>query len=132
MIELGRRDYAGMVEVQERLAADRLAGSIGDLLSAARNIRPPTPGPLPGNRRTRFHEAGWCRERGIEVSRTPRGGRSPTTARASWDAYPGSSTCGGWEQPAGADRVDVARFVASLPKARWPTASGAGKPGGPD
>ncbi|HNC06177.1 MAG TPA: hypothetical protein PLS38_07740, partial [Solirubrobacterales bacterium] len=72
VIELGRRDYAGMVEVQERLAADRLAGSIGDLLLLLEH--PPT---YTLGRRSEpsdlLHGAGWYRERGIEVSRTPRG-----------------------------------------------------------
>ena len=113
VIELGRRDYAGMVEVQERLAADRLAGSIGDLLLLLEH--PPT---YTLGRRSEpsdlLHGAGWYRERGIEVSRTPRGGKVTYHGPGQLIAYPIVDLRGVGEQPAGADRVDVARFVASL------------------
>jgi lipoyl(octanoyl) transferase len=113
VIELGRREYAEMVTVQERLAADRLEGSIGDLLLLLEH--PPT---YTLGRRSEpadlLHEAEWYRQRGIAICETPRGGKVTFHGPGQLVAYPIVDLRGVGVQPAGAERVDVAGFVAGL------------------
>jgi lipoyl(octanoyl) transferase len=129
VIELGRRDYAEMVTVQERLAAARLEGSTGDLLLLLEH--PPT---YTLGRRSEpadlLHDAAWYRQRGIAISQTPRGGRVTYHGPGQLVAYPIIDLRGVGRQPAGADRVDVAGFVAGLEAAmagalgKWNLATG--------
>lgn len=113
VIELGVRDYADMVVAQERLAAERREGSIGDLLLLLEH--PPTytlgrrsdPSDL-------LHGADWYRERGVAICETPRGGKVTYHGPGQLVAYPIIDLRGVGVQPAGADRVDVAGFVAAL------------------
>ena len=116
VIRLGRREYAEMVEAQERLAAERLAGDVGDLLLLLEH--PPTytlgrrsePGDL-------LHGPEWYRARGVEIAETPRGGKVTYHGPGQLVAYPIVDLRGVGDQPARADRVDVAWFVASLERA---------------
>lgn len=129
VIRLGRREYAGMVEVQERLAAQRLAGETGDLLLLLEH--PPT---YTLGRRSEpsdlLHSPEWYRERGVAIEDTPRGGKVTYHGIGQLVAYPIVDLRGIGEQPRGADRVDVAGFVAALERAmstalaRWGIAAG--------
>ncbi len=116
VIELGRRDYAEMVTAQEQLVSERLAGSSGDLLLLLEH--PPT---YTLGRRSEpsdlLHDAGWYRERGVAICETPRGGKVTYHGPGQLVAYPVIDLRGVGAQPAGADRVDVAGFVASLEEA---------------
>ena len=126
---LGLRGYAEMVEVQERLAGERLDGSIGDLLLLLEH--PPT---YTLGRRSEpadlLHDADWYRERGVAICQTPRGGKVTYHGPGQLVAYPIIDLRGIGRQPSGADRVDVAGFVATLERAmacalaEWGLASG--------
>lgn len=113
VIELGRRDYAEMLAAQERLVADRLEGRVGNLLLLLEH--PPT---YTLGRRSEpsdlLHDAGWYRERGIEICETPRGGKVTYHGPGQIIGYPIIDLREVGAQPAGADRVDVAGFVAAL------------------
>jgi len=129
VIRIGHRDYAEMVEVQERLAADRLESETGDLLLLLEH--PPT---YTLGRRSEpsdlLHGADWYRDRGIETCESPRGGKVTFHAPGQLVAYPIIDLRGVGDQPAGADRVDVAAFVTALEQAmsgalaRWGLAAG--------
>jgi len=129
VIELGRRGYAEMVAVQERLAAQRLEGSIGDLLLLLEH--PPT---FTLGRRSEpsdlLHDSEWYRQRGVAICETPRGGRVTYHGPGQLVAYPIVDLRGVGDQPTGADRVDIAGFVAGLEEAmsgalaEWGLASG--------
>lgn len=113
VIDLGRRDYAEMIGLQEQLAARRIEGSIDDLLLLLEH--PPT---YTLGRRSEpsdlLHGPEWYRERGIAICETPRGGKVTYHGPGQLIVYPIVDLRGIGEQPAGADRVDVAGFVASL------------------
>lgn len=129
LIELGRRDYAAMVAAQERLAAERLDGEIGDLLLMLEH--PPT---YTLGRRSEptdlLHGPEWYEQRGVAICETPRGGKVTFHGPGQLVIYPIVDLRGIGEQPAGADRVDVAGFVSSLEEsmadalAEWGLAAG--------
>lgn len=116
LTNLGLRDYAEMVNVQEQLVAERLEGSEPDQLLVLEH--PPTytlgkrsdPSDL-------IHDADWYREHGIAVCETPRGGKVTYHGPGQLVIYPIIDLRGVGDQPAGADRVDVAGFVCVLEKA---------------
>lgn len=116
VIELGRREYAAMIETQERLVERRIEGSVDDLLLLLEH--PPVytlgrrsePGDL-------LHDAEWYRERGVAICETPRGGKVTYHGPGQLVAYPIVDLRGVGEQPSGAARADVAGFVASLESA---------------
>lgn len=122
MIELGRRDYAEMVALQERLAAERLSGEISDLLLLLEH--PPT---YTLGRRSEpsdlLHDAQWYRDRGVAICDTPRGGKVTYHGPGQLVAYPIVDLRGVGQQPRSADRVDVAGFVAALEEAMADTLS---------
>ena len=113
LIELGTRDYAEMVAAQERLVTERLAGGIPDLLLLLEH--PPT---YTLGRRSEpsdlLHATDWYRQRGVAICETPRGGKVTYHAPGQLIIYPIIDLRRVGEQPAGADRVDVAGFVAAL------------------
>jgi lipoyl(octanoyl) transferase len=113
VIELGRRGYAEMVAAQERLVADRLEGRTGDLLLLLEH--PPT---YTLGRRSEpsdlLHDADWYRKRDIEICETPRGGKVTYHGPGQIIVYPIIDLREVGTQPNGADRVDVATFVATL------------------
>lgn len=113
VIRLGRREYAEMVEAQERLAAMRRRGDIADLLLLLEH--PPT---YTLGRRSDptdlLHDPGWYEQRGVAICDTPRGGKVTYHGPGQLVAYPIVDLRGVGDQPAGADRVDVAAFVAAL------------------
>jgi lipoate-protein ligase B len=123
VIELGPRDYTEMVAVQERLANDRLEGSVDDLLLLLEH--PPT---YTLGRRSEasdlLHDPAWYRERGIAICETPRGGKVTYHGPGQLVAYPIVDLRGVGRQPSGADRVDVAGFVAALEEAMAGALSG--------
>ncbi|HRV60359.1 MAG: lipoyl(octanoyl) transferase LipB [Solirubrobacterales bacterium] len=129
VIDLGRREYAEMVALQERLAELRLEGSVGDLLLLLEH--PPT---YTLGRRSEpsdlLHDSGWYEERGIAICETPRGGKVTYHGPGQLVAYPIVDLRGVGAQPSGADRVDVAGFVAALEQsmsgalAEWGLATG--------
>lgn len=129
VIELGTRDYAEMVGVQERLARQRLDGEIGDQLLLLEHPSTYTLG-----RRSEpsdlLHGPDWYRERGVAIAGTPRGGKVTFHGPGQLIAYPVVDLRGIGDQPAGAERVDVAGFVASLEQAmadaleEWALAAG--------
>ncbi|MCB0858079.1 MAG: lipoyl(octanoyl) transferase LipB [Solirubrobacterales bacterium] len=116
LIELGRRDYSDMVAAQDRLTAERHEGAVDDLLLALEH--PPT---YTLGRRSEpsdlLHPADWYRERGITICETPRGGKVTYHGPGQLVIYPIINLKGVGEQPSGADRVDVAGFVAALENA---------------
>lgn len=102
-----------MVDVQERLASGRLEGTNGDLLLLLEH--PPTY--TLGKRSEEsdlLHDPDWYRSRGVEICRTPRGGKVTYHGPGQLVVYPIIDLRGVGEQPAGADRVDVAAFVSAL------------------
>lgn len=113
VIQLGRRDYEEMVAVQERLVEARLAGRSGDLLLLLEHPSTYTLG-----RRSEpsdlLHDHEWYRQRGVSVCETPRGGKVTFHGPGQLVAYPIVDLRGIGDQPAGADRVDVAGFVRHL------------------
>lgn len=113
VIEAGRREYAEMVAAQERLAAERLEGRIPDLLILLEHPSTYTLGRRsePGDL---LHDAAWYEQRGIAICDTPRGGKVTYHGPGQLVGYPIVDLRGVGEQPAGADRVDVAAFVAAL------------------
>lgn len=125
VIELGRRDYAEMVEVQERLAARRLEGSIGNLLLLLEH--PPT---YTLGRRSEpsdlLHGPDWYRERGVAICESPRGGKVTYHGPGQLIAYPIVDLREVGKQPAGAARIDVAGFVATLEESMAGALSGWG------
>ena len=116
VIELGRRDYADMVELQEQLVARRIEGSIDDLLLLLEHPSTYTLG-----RRSEpsdlLHGPDWYRARGVAICETPRGGKVTYHGPGQLIAYPLVDLRGIGDQPSGADRVDVAGFVAALEEA---------------
>jgi len=129
VIELGLRGYADMVAAQERLVSDRLEGRIGDLLLLLEH--PPT---YTLGRRSEpsdlLHDTDWYRQRDIEVCETPRGGKVTYHGPGQIIIYPIIDLREVGLQPAGADRVDVAGFVATLERsmadaiAKWGLTAG--------
>jgi lipoyl(octanoyl) transferase len=129
VIELGRRGYAEMVAAQERLVTDRLEGRTGDLLLLLEHPATYTLG-----RRSEpsdlLHDADWYRARDIEVCETPRGGKVTYHGPGQIVIYPIVDLREVGAQPAGADRVDVAGFVAALERsmadaiAKWGLTAG--------
>lgn len=127
---LGLRPYPEMVAAQEELASKRGSGEVDDLLLVLEH--PPT---YTRGRRTGpddlHHPADWCRERGIEVFDTPRGGRVTYHGPGQLVAYAIVDLTGVGSQPDRAARADVAGFVKSLEAAlertaaRWQVAAGA-------
>lgn len=113
VIELGRRDYAEMVEVQEELAARRFDGSIGDLLLLLEHPSTYTLGRR-SDPSDLLHDPDWYRERGVAICDSPRGGKVTFHGPGQLIAYPIVDLRGIGDQPAGADRVDVAGFVTAL------------------
>ncbi|MDQ5895481.1 MAG: Octanoyltransferase [Actinomycetota bacterium] len=113
---LGLRGYEEMVEAQERLAGERFDGSIRDLLLLLEH--PPT---YTLGRRSEqsdlLHDASWYREQGVEICRTPRGGKVTYHGPGQLVAYPIIDLRGVGKQPSGGERVDVAGFVATLEQA---------------
>ena len=105
-----------MVVAQERLAAERLAGSIGDLLLLLEH--PPT---YTLGRRSEpsdlLHDADWYHDRGIGICETPRGGKVTYHGPGQLVAYPIIDLRQVGSQPGGADRVDLPGFVAKLEQA---------------
>lgn len=130
IVLLGNRPYDGMMAEQERLVELRRDGSTGDLLLVLEH--PPT---YTRGRRTEpedlHHDAGFYRERGIEVFDTPRGGRVTYHGPGQLVAYPIVDLRQLGEQPQGSGRADVAGFVQALEMAmvrtaaRWGVSSGA-------
>ena len=122
---LGRRDYDEMTAAQEDLIARRQSGEINDLLMVLEH--PPT---YTRGRRTEpadlHHEAGWYRERGIEVFDSPRGGRVTYHGPGQLVAYPILDLTGIGEQRGELGRADVSGFVASLESAMIRTAADLG------
>lgn len=116
VVNLGSRDYAEMVAAQERLAADRLEGLIPDLLLLLEHPATYTLGRRsdPGDL---LHDIGWYRDRGIQISETPRGGKVTFHGPGQLVAYPIVDLRGLGDQPNNAVRVDVAGFVGSLEEA---------------
>jgi lipoyl(octanoyl) transferase len=127
---LGSRPYDEMASAQEMLVERRHAGDAGDLLLVLEH--PPT---YTRGRRTEpedlHHDAGWYRERGIDVFDTPRGGRVTYHGPGQLVAYPIVDLRRVGEQPAGGGRADVAGFVTTLETAmirtvaRWQVPAGA-------
>lgn len=129
VIELGRRDYAEMAELQDALVGRRLDGELGDLLLLLEH--PPTytlgrrsePGDL-------LNDPGFYREHGIAICETPRGGKVTYHGPGQLIAYPIIDLRGLGKQPSGASRADVAGFVSALEGsmsealARWGLATG--------
>lgn len=116
LINLGLRDYAEMVLVQERLAAKRLEGSVPDQLLVLEHEPTYTLGKR-SEPSDLIHDADWYREHGIAVCETPRGGKVTYHGPGQLVIYPIIDLRGVGDQPAGADRVDVAGFVCVLEKA---------------
>lgn len=116
LIELGLRDYEEMVSAQERLVAARLDGSTDDQLIVLEH--PPT---YTLGKRSEptdlIHDTDWYREHGIAVCDTPRGGKVTYHGPGQLVIYPIIDLRSVGTQPAGADRVDVARFVYVLEEA---------------
>lgn len=105
-----------MVLTQERLAAERLEGSVPDLLLLLEH--PPTY--TLGRRsdpRDLLHDADWYEQRGVSICETPRGGKVTFHGPGQLVAYPIIDLRQVGDQPAGADRVDVAGFVQVLEQA---------------
>ena len=113
---LGRRDYDETTSLQADLVEKRRLGEIGDTLLILGH--PPTytcgrrtqPGDLPQSRE-------WYRERGIEVFDTPRGGQVTYHGPGQLVIYPIVDLTTVGDQPAGAERADVAGFVGALESA---------------